>query len=246
MRQQNHLGVEREAVNGRSAENLQCRRSAEQFQAALRVGHFARDHPPDDFAESEGGRAAGQPPTGQIFGAVDVAGAEDHVAPSAADPFVALSHGVEPEGQIGVGEAEHPAGGVEHGGSHGPSLAALGHNAQRRTARAELRGQHGGSVGAAVVGDQHAIVDGPIVEERGQFLERPRQAFFFVIGRNDDRQIVVGRRNDPRRLGGLPARTVARTVAAIRHGVNDAHALPDTLEEAVESAAAGYRILATV
>ena len=125
VRQHDHLGVEGEAVDGRAAENLQRGAAAEQLQPALRVGHFARHHAADDLAEGERGQAASQPATGQMLRALDVAGAEDHVALAAADPLVALPQGRELEGQIGVGEGQHAAGGAEHGGPHGPALAAL-------------------------------------------------------------------------------------------------------------------------
>ena len=74
-------------------------------------------------------------------------------------------------------------------------LPPWGSDAERRAPRSELVGQRGGVVGAAVVGHQYPIVHAPVVEKRGQLRQGPRQAFLFVVGGNDDRQIVVGRRH---------------------------------------------------
>ena len=90
-------------------------------------------------------------------------------------------------------KAEHAAGGAEHGGPHGPALAALRRQTQRRIPRPQIARQPGRAVGAAVVGHQHAIVHAPLGQKRGQLGQRPGQAFLFIIGGNDDRQVMVGR-----------------------------------------------------
>ncbi len=123
-----------------AAENFEHSLAAEEFQPALRVGYFTRDHAADNRAEGEGGQPPGKPSPCPMFGTRDIAGAEDDVRLAAADPLVALLQGRELEGEIGVGEGQHAAGGAEHGNPHGASLSALRNNPQRRATRIPISG----------------------------------------------------------------------------------------------------------
>ena len=45
---------------------------------------------------------------------------------------------------------------------------------------------------ASVIDDEYPVVESPVVEVRLQAVESRREPAFFIVGRNDDRQVVIG------------------------------------------------------
>ena len=98
-----------------------------------------------------------------MLGPGDVAGPEDDLASPLVDPLVRLPQGRQLEGQIGVGEGNHPAGGPQHGRPHSAAFAAMLGQADRGKPRPQDIGQLPGVIAAAVIRDHDAIVNPPLV-----------------------------------------------------------------------------------
>ena len=121
----------------------------------------------DDAAEAGGGDGAGEAAAGDVPGPGDVAGPEDHFAGPLVDPLVSFPEGRQLEGQVGVGEGDHPAGGRSMAVRTAQPLPRC--SASRMVENgSQAPGQLGGAVAAAVVCDDNAVVDTPMVEEHPQ------------------------------------------------------------------------------
>ena len=190
--------------------------AAEQLQPALRVGQVVEDQPLDESAEG----ARRQPPQPaaacQPAGATRVARAKHDLAFAAANPAKALPQRGQVVGQIGIGERQHLAGGRQHGRADRVSLAAV-RQMHRGKTRAELVGQLGGSVLAAVIGDQHAIIDLQRIEVAFQRDERPWQARI-VRCRLAERRSARGRSDGGSPTGSWRARPILRRAGVACRG----------------------------
>ncbi len=167
------------------------------------VSVTSREHDPfDHFAEHGAGDDSGQLPPRFVLGFGKVAHAEHRFAFAAADPLASRAQRSHFVRQIGVGEGDDPAGRRQHAPTDRRAFALLSLRADRRETLSEPIADGRRAVAAAVVHDDHAIVDAPGIEKRRQSCQRGGQSLGFIQGRDEQGQFMVRRGDGHERFVG--------------------------------------------
>src|SRR5215469_7092933 len=158
MAEEDHLGVEGEAVERRPREDFDRGRASEDLQPALRVAYLLRDAQPNQLPE---GRTRHDPRklAANVAGGPDqVAGAEHHLAVAPVDPMAGGLQGTQIVRKIRVGKGDNLSRGSQHPLPHRRALTGMSLEPERGDPPPEPVADAGRLIAAAIVDNNDAVV----------------------------------------------------------------------------------------